>query len=212
MAMLAAWGEPVLVEFLVAVLVLEITPGPNLGYLAALSATHGRRAGLAATAGVALGLSMHAVAAAVGVGALIAAHPWAYELLRWAGVAVLVWLAYEGWVGEREAAPAAALSGPSCAGLFWRGFWTNLLNPKSALFLVTVVPRFLEPTHQGTLRLALLGAIYVSVATAVHGTVVLLAATLQPHLAGGRRGVIVRKTLAVVLLLIAAWLAWGTRR
>lgn len=212
MAMLAAWAEPVLVEFLVAVLVLEITPGPNLGYLAALSATHGRRAGLAATAGVALGLSMHAVAAAVGVGALIAAHPWAYELLRWAGVAVLVWLAYEGWVGEREAAPAAALSGPSRAGLFWRGFWTNLLNPKSALFFVTVVPRFLEPAHQGTFRLALLGAIYVSVATAVHGTVVLLAATLQPHLAGGRRGVIVRKTLAVVLLLIAAWLAWGTRR
>ena len=56
-----------LTEFLVAVLVIEITPGPNLGYLAALSATRGRVAGLAATAGVALGLSTHAVAAAFGV-------------------------------------------------------------------------------------------------------------------------------------------------
>lgn len=201
-----------LLEFLVAVLVIEVTPGPNLGYLAALSATRGRGAGLAATAGVALGLSTHAVAAAFGVGALIAANAWAYELLRWAGVAFLAWLAYEGWVGERETSPADASLRDGRAGLFWRGFWSNVLNPKSALFFVAVVPRFLDPGHHGAPRLALLGAVYVGVATAVHAGVVLLAATLRPFLADGGRQRLVRKGLSVVLLLLAAWLAWGTRR
>src|SRR5215213_6504182 len=188
-----------LFEFLVAVLVIEITPGPNLGYLAALSATRARVAGLAATAGVALGLSTHAVAAAFGVGVLIADHAWAYELLRWAGVAFLVWLAYEGWVGERETSPADAPSRDGRAGLFWRGYWNNVLNPKSALFFVAVVPRFLDPGHGSTSRLALLGAIYVGVATAVHTGVVLLAGALRPFLAGGNRQRLVRRGLSASL-------------
>lgn len=201
-----------LLEFLVAVLVIEITPGPNLGYLAALSATRGRAAGLAAAAGVALGLSTHAVAAAFGVGALIAAHAWTYELLRWSGVAFLVWLAYEGWVGERGTSPADASRQCGRAGLFWRGYWNNVLNPKSALFFVAVVPRFIDPEHGSTHRLALLGAIYVGVATAVHTGVVLLAGALRPFLTGGDRQRVVRRGLSVFLLLLALWLAWGTRR
>lgn len=201
-----------LLEFVATVLVIEITPGPNLGYLAALSATRGRAAGLAATAGVALGLSAHAVAAAFGVAALVADHAWAYQLLRWAGVAFLVWLAWEGWVGERETSPADAAVRNNRAGLFWRGCWTNVLNPKSALFFITVVPRFVEAGQQGTGRLALLGALYVGIATAVHAAVVVLAASLRPYLAEGERQRAVRKGLSALLLLLAAWLAWGTRR
>ena len=198
-------------EFLIAVLIIEITPGPNLGYLAALSATRGRAAGLAATAGVALGLSTHAVAATFGVGALVASSAWAYEMLRWGGVMFLVWLAYEGWRDEGETSPADARLHDH-AGLFWRGFWTNVLNPKSALFFVTVVPRFLDPTHPETLRLAHLGAMYVGVATGVHAGVVLLASQLQPILTRGSRQRILRRGLALTLLGIALWLAWGTAR
>jgi threonine/homoserine/homoserine lactone efflux protein len=143
-----------LLQFLVAVLLIEVTPGPNLGYLAALSASQGRRASLFATAGVAAGLATHAVAAALGVAALIAAHPVVYELLRWGGVAFLVWLAYEGWVGERDTSPAEASAVAGGSGLFWRGYWTNVLNPKSALFFITVVPRFLDGEHPGTAQLA----------------------------------------------------------
>lgn len=201
-----------LLEFLIAVLVIEVTPGPNLGYLAALSVTRGRGAGLAATAGVALGLSTHAVAAAFGVAAFVSDRAWAYELLRWAGVAFLVWLAREGWVGERDSSPADAALSAERAGLFWRGCWSNVLNPKSALFFVTFVPRFVGPEDQGAARLALLGAIYVAVATLVHGSVVLLAATLHPYLADGTRQVALRRGLSVALLLVAGWLAWGTRR
>ena len=108
-------------------------------------------------------------------------------MLRWGGVAFLVWLAYEGWTGERGTSPADAPRQGGRAGLFWRGYWNNVLNPKSALFFVAVVPRFLEPGHGSTSRLALLGAIYVGVATAVHTGVVLLAGALRPFLAGGGR-------------------------
>ena len=74
------------------------------------------------------------------------------------------------------------------------------------------MPRFHDPGYQDTLRLALLGAIYVGVATAVHAGVVLLAAAVRPHLAAGNRQLLVRRALSVLLLLIALWLAWGTRR
>ena len=75
------------VEFVVAVLLLELTPGPNMAYLAALSLTRGRRAALAGVVGVALGLVTHAVLSALGMGALVADSPLVYEVLRWAGVA-----------------------------------------------------------------------------------------------------------------------------
>jgi threonine/homoserine/homoserine lactone efflux protein len=200
-----------LTQFLITVLLLEITPGPNLGYLTALSATRGRRAGLAATAGVACGLAVHALAAAYGVSAVIARSTVAYELLRWAGVGFLAWLAWETWQGERETSPAAVRGDPA-RGLFWRGFWTNVFSPKSALFFIAVVPRFLDAEQPGTRQLALLGAIYVAVATAVHAGVVVLAARAEPWLAAGGRQAWLRRGLAVVLLAIAVWLAWDTQR
>lgn len=210
-----------LAEFLAVVLVLELTPGPNMGYLAALAATRGRAAGLLATAGVAAGLSVHALLAALGVGAAVARFPLLYEGLRWAGVAYLLFLAWEGWRGEAETSPAVA-SGRAAGGdgdrtaLFRRGLVTNLLNPKSALFFVSVVPGFAAAPGGGAggvspARVAALGAIYVAVATAVHASVVLLAATARPWLAEGHRAAATRRVLSCVLVALAAWLAWTTR-
>src|SRR6476469_8357027 len=84
-------------EFILTVLLLELTPGPNMAYLATLSLDRGRRAGLLATVGVAAGLSVHAIVAALGLGVLISQLPLAYELLRWIGVAYLLYLAWETW-------------------------------------------------------------------------------------------------------------------
>ncbi|MFC5068769.1 LysE family translocator [Flaviflagellibacter deserti] len=199
-------------NFLLAVFVIEITPGPNMGYLATLSLTRGRAAGLAATAGVAMGLSVHAIAAAFGVGALIASSAIVYEILRWAGVVFLLWLAYEGWTESTENSPARTASVEDHRGLFWRGFVTNVLNPKSVLFFVAVMPRFLEP-ERGSLfvQLAVLGLIYVLVATAVHASVVLVAAHAGAYIAGDRSRMI-RRVLSLLLVVIAGWLAWETRR
>ena len=161
-------------EFIIAVLLLELTPGPNMAYLAALSLSRGRRAALAGVLGVALGLTTHAALSALGVGALVAASPLVYETLRWAGVAFMLFLAWEGWRGADDGVTEER--GLRSAGqLLLRGFVTNVLNPKSILFFVAVVPGFLVAPGDATARLVVLGAIYVAIATAVHLTIVLLA-------------------------------------
>jgi threonine/homoserine/homoserine lactone efflux protein len=129
-----------LFTFLLAVLMLELTPGPNMAYLATLALMRGRAAGLIATAGVALGLAVHAIVSGLGAGVLIQRYPLLYDLLRWVGVVYLLYLAWEGWRTEKEISPErtdlAAPGGP----LFLRGFLSNVFNPKSILFFVSVLP------------------------------------------------------------------------
>ena len=91
-----------LLAFAATALIVELTPGPNMAYLAALSLSKGVRAGAAAVAGVALGLSLSGIAAALGLAAIIDSSRFLYEVLRWGGVAYLLWLAWEGWTEEKQ--------------------------------------------------------------------------------------------------------------
>jgi threonine/homoserine/homoserine lactone efflux protein len=95
-----------------------------MAYLATLTLDRGRTAGLLATGGVAAGLSVHAVVAAFGLGALIGSAPLIYDLLRWIGVGYILFLAWEAWQADNKSQRhfAGAASGP----LFWRGFFTNV--------------------------------------------------------------------------------------
>lgn len=202
-------------QFFVAALLLELTPGPNMAYLATLSLGRGRMAGLIATAGVACGLAVHAIVAAFGVGALIEQSRLLYETLRWIGVAYLFYLAWETWQPAKETSPERVDFVEDAGPLFLRGFLSNVFNPKSVLFFVSVVPGFLQSrpdAYSVPLQIALLGTVYVSIATFVHTAIVLLAARLEPWLTQGQRRDMTRRVLAVVLALIAVWLAWTTRR
>ncbi|MEW6449070.1 MAG: LysE family translocator [Pseudomonadota bacterium] len=200
--------------FLVAVAILELTPGPNMGYLASLAMTRGRVAGLIATAGVACGLAVHAVVAGLGAGALIQNSVLLYEVLRWIGVGYLLFLAWEGWRPATENSPEKAdLS--DAGALFVRGFLSNVFNPKSILFFVTVIPRFIgtDPGDRSIpFQMTVFGVLYVGVATAVHALVVTLAAQLRPWLAEGSRRLWTRRILSIALALMAVWLAWSTKR
>jgi threonine/homoserine/homoserine lactone efflux protein len=192
-------------EFAVAATLAEITPGPNMGYLVALALSQGRRAGLAAVAGVALGLSLLGLAAAFGFGLLTQQVPYAAQILRWAGIAYLFWLAFEAWRGieaidEGEIAPS-----------FRRGLVVNLLNPKAAVFYVAVLPLFLQPSDTGLAPQLWLTALYVAIATAVHTGLVLGAASLRGALADQERLVLFRKGAAVMMGCVALWFAWETR-
>jgi threonine/homoserine/homoserine lactone efflux protein len=201
--------------FLLAVLLLELTPGPNMAYLATLAMLRGRTLGLIAVAGVAVGLAAHAVVAGLGAGVLLQQYPLLYDVVRWIGVGYLLYLAWEGWQTEKETSPGrgdlATMAGP----LFIRGFLSNIFNPKSILFFVSVLPTFVGTAPEAAplpIQMAVLGTIYVGVATAVHATIVLIAAQLRPWLVEGPRQKIVRRVLSVVLALVAVWLAWTTRR
>jgi len=200
-------------EFILAVLLLELTPGPNMAYLAALTFDRGRAAGLFAVVGVAAGLSVHAVVAALGLGALISKAPLIYDVLRWTGVAYILFLAWEGWQPGKETSPGYA-SGASVS-LFWRGFLSNVFNPKSIVFFVAVVPGFVgyDPGDPSLpVQIALFGMIYVGLATTIHAGIVMLAGQLRPWLMTGTRQTTIRRILSLALALVAAWLAWTTRR
>lgn len=196
--------------FLAAITLVELTPGPNMGYLAALSAAEGRKAGFKAVLGVTLGLAVYMFGAVFGVTGVIANAPLVYGALRWAGGAFLLYLAWEAWSEAVEARSGRAVV--SDAAPFWRGLIANLLNPKAALFYVTLLPSFVTP-HGGPfwLQALWLGSIHLAVSVIVHVAIVLGAARAASLLTQPRRLRALRRVLAVGIALIAAWLAWETR-
>ncbi|TXJ13132.1 MAG: LysE family translocator [Afipia sp.] len=202
-----------LLAFALTCFVIEITPGPNMAYLAALSLSQGVRAGLAAVAGIALGLSVYGVAASLGLSAIIDNSAFLYEALRWGGVVYLLWLAWEAWAAEREVAPETVDGGIDPWTAFRRGLITNLLNPKAAVFYVAVLPDFIQIGKGAVAAQTLvLSAIYVGIATAIHLVIVLLASRLQSVIATPEQRRTVRRILAVLLAGIAIWFAFSTSR
>ncbi|ODS59357.1 MAG: hypothetical protein ABS48_01900 [Erythrobacter sp. SCN 68-10] len=161
--------------FALAVLLIELTPGPNMAWLSGLAATEGRRAGLAAVAGVALGLLANGVLAALGLAALVAAAPEAWHALQWSGAVMMTVLAIEAWRGAgRTAVPRAA--GRIAARAFATGAFINLLNPKAYLFFLVVAPRFLGGSALDLASALTLAAVSAGIATCVHLLIVLIPA------------------------------------
>jgi threonine/homoserine/homoserine lactone efflux protein len=120
----------------------------------------GSRGGLLASAGIMTGLLVHLALALVGVSALIAASPLAFDMLRWAGAAYLIWigvpLVARAW-RAREASVASEPAPPP-ARVYWQGLTTNLMNPKVAIFYVAFLPQFVAPELGGApLQLLVLG-------------------------------------------------------
>ena len=129
----------------------------------------------------------------------------AYESLRWLGALYLCWLAYDSWRESRQPIESAPVN-QSLSLHFRRGFITNLLNPKAALFFIAVIPGFISGQSPSARELAILVSIYVAVATLVHGSIVVLAGGLQTFLAAPQRRETAGNIFAVVLVAIAAWL------
>jgi threonine/homoserine/homoserine lactone efflux protein len=201
-----------LLAFALTALIIEITPGPNMTYLAALSLSGGMRTGFAAVAGIAIGLMTYGIVAALGLAAVIDNSPLLYGLLRWGGVAYLLWLAWEAWSVERETS-SSATKGPDDNPwiAFRRGLVTNLLNPKAAVFYVAVLPEFVRPGAGSVMSQTLaLSTVYVTIATIIHAGIVALAGSLQSMVAASNSRRLVRRLLALALVVIAVWFALTT--
>jgi threonine/homoserine/homoserine lactone efflux protein len=190
-------------EFLLTSFLIELTPGPNMAWLAALALSKGRKPALIAVAGVASGLALLGGLAALGLGAVVAASPWLYQILRAFGFLYLLWLAWETW----KLAPQEE----GGFGSFRDGLVTNLLNPKAGLFYVAVLPAFIDPASGPALGQTLfLVAIYVAVATGVHAAIVIFASSLRQALVVDGSMLIVRRGLALGLVSVALWFLWKT--
>jgi threonine/homoserine/homoserine lactone efflux protein len=160
--------------------------------------------------GVALGLLIVGLAAALGLAAVIAKSRLLYEALRWAGVIYLFWLAWEAWRREENTSPSAATLAPSDSKYFLRGLITNLLNPKAGIFYLAILPTFVNELRPLLGQTMTLSAIYVVVATTIHSVIVLLADTARPLLENQERRVIIRRVFSLLLVAIAIWLLFAT--
>ena len=196
-----------LASFALTSLLIELTPGPNMTYLALVAARDGRRSGFATVAGVTLGLAVIGLVAAFGVAELVQSSRVLYESLRWAGVLFLLYLAWEGW---RTGTDVVASDGSSRGRYFMRGLVTNLLNPKAAVFYVAVLPTFIDTSKPVLTQTVALTVIYVLVATLIHSAIVVLAGTLEPFLNDPRRERIARRVLSALLACVAIWFGWST--
>ncbi len=201
----------ILAGYAVTVLIVELTPGPNMAWLALLSATEGRRAGFAATAGIAAGLLTIAMVSALGLATLISQNAMVYEGLRWAGVIFLLYLAWEGWEsGDKPSAPSMTPGRNGQHAL--RGLVINILNPKAALFYITIMPEFIVPTGSVHLQTVTLALISVLIATGVHLSLVVLAGSVQGVLADSKRKRLIHRALSLLLVGVAVWLFLSTAR
>lgn len=178
-------------------------------WLAIVSITSGRRSGLMAVAGIATGLLTIGLAAALGAASLINSSPLAYEILRWAGVAYLFYLAWGIWQNAEEADPTGA---SSHASYFRMGLITNLLNPKAALFYLTVPPQFLSSDAPVLASLVTMTLIYVTVATLIHAAIVMFADQAGKQLKSEENVTTLRKVMAILLACVAIWMLISTAR
>lgn len=150
----------VLTAFVAAGLLLNITPGPDFVFISASAIQGGPRIGCAAALGVNMGVVVHVVLAAAGISALLLTYPFAYDAIRYAGAAYLTYIAYQAWTSADSLEDGRGA--PSARAAIKRGFITNVLNPKTALFIFAFIPQFTDPAIGSvTAQIAILGAIFL---------------------------------------------------
>lgn len=155
-----------LAAFLAAGIVLNLTPGADVAFATGAGLAGGPRAGAIAGLGVGLGGLWHVALAALGVSALIAAHPAALQALKLFGAVYLAWLAWQSWTVGRVASAAPRAFTPAQA--VWRGFLVNALNPKVILFILAFLPQFTDPALGPVWQQILfLGALFTLTGTAI---------------------------------------------
>ncbi|WP_374409871.1 LysE family translocator [Hydrogenophaga sp.] len=153
-----------LLMFIAAGWLLNLTPGPDVLYIVSSALKSGVRAGIVAALGIVSGCFVHVFAAALGVGALLAASSTAFTVLKWVGAAYLMWMGVKllRTKGGSSVVPTAAQREPANLGrIFRQGFLTNVLNPKVALFFLAFVPQFIAPgTENKVTAFLLLGLLF----------------------------------------------------
>ena len=197
--------------FALAALLLVLTPGPNMVYCVSRSLCQGRRAGVVSLAGVLAGFLVHLVAASLGLTALLIAVPFAFDTIRLAGAAYLLWLAWQALRpgGQAPFAPRVLPADPP-GRLFRMGFLTNVLNPKVAMFYLSFFPQFLHPERGPVLlQSAVLGVVQIGVSGAVNLALVCGAASITAVLSRSEgwlraQRYVMGSVLALLALRIAA--------
>jgi threonine/homoserine/homoserine lactone efflux protein len=174
-----------LLLFALATMVMVFTPGPNMIYCVSRTLCQGRAAGMVSLAGVQMGLVVHICAAGAGLTALLLAVPLAFDVIKLAGAAYLLWLAWQAVKpGGRSMFEARTLPDDPAATLFRMGLVTNLLNPKVAMFYLSIFPQFIQPDRGSIwLQTLQLGVVQICVSASGNTLIIFGAARITQFLA-----------------------------
>lgn len=202
-----------LLFFALAAFVLVITPGPNMLYLISRSITQGKKAGLVSLAGIVCGFFFHIVMVSFGLTAVLFAVPFAYTALKTAGVIYLLYLAFQAIKpGSKNIFEVnAAVTADKPRKLFTIGLLTSVLNPKIAVFYLSLFPQFIKPGYGSvTLQSIELGITQVLVSFSVNFIIVLSAARVAVFFASNPVWIRIQKWfMAGVLTVLAVKMAFS---
>jgi threonine/homoserine/homoserine lactone efflux protein len=201
--------------FLAAGLALNLTPGPDMLYVAARGASEGRAAGVVSALGIGVGTLVHLTLVAAGLAALLAAVPVAYLVLRLGGAAYLIYLGVRALHGGAHTTIAQLASAP-LGEIFRQGVVTNVLNPKVALFFLAFLPQFVDPSRgNAALQVVALGLLFDVSGTLVNLAVALASSRVADRLRGadgpGGVGRTIQRVTGGLFIALGARLAYGAR-
>ncbi len=200
--------------FMGAALALNVTPGPSIAYVMSRSFGEGQTAGLVSALGLGTGSLLHAIAATLGLSAVVAYSPMAYAVVKYVGAAYLVYLGV-GLVRQRTALLVEVVPPRrSLRRVYWQGVLTEILNPKIALFFLAFLPQFVDPARGSvagqTLFFGLLfhvTGVPINLLVAVAGSAIAAAFSRNPLLEGIRN-----RLSGTVLIGLGVRLALSERR
>jgi len=202
------------IAFMAAALALNLTPGPDMTYVATRTLAEGRVVGVASAVGIGAGSLVHTLLAAFGLSSLLVYAPYAFDIVKYAGAAYLVWIAIRLW---RESAgpqgPAMDATRLGARRAFAEGLLTNVINPKVALFFLALLPQFVDPGQGGVAgQMLTLGFAFTFSGTLVNAGVALLVARARHRLGVDSRFFrIMRRATALLFVGFAVRLAIAER-
>ena len=173
--------------FLGASLALLLVPGPAVLYITARSANQGRLAGLVSVLAIETANFLQAVAATLGLSAILLSSALAFDVVKYLGAAYLIYLGVRKLLVSEEGTANGEVKAESLKRIYWQGFAINLLNPKTALFFFAFLPQFVDPAKGNvTSQTLLLGALFVGMALITDSLYALIASSLAEKLRGSR--------------------------
>lgn len=197
--------------FVCASIVLCIVPGPDMIYLLGRSIAQGKKAGLAAAFGINLGGYFHLLMAVLGISAIIATSAVAFTVLKWCGAIYLIYLGVQSILSKQTVARVSArvLQPAMYRTIFWQGFLSDTLNPKVAIFFISLLPQFIQPNSGSALnQLLILGITVNVIALSINIAIVLFAQALTRRLRQSKRiSVILQKAMGGLFIVLGLRLA-----
>lgn len=196
-----------LILFSLTVLPLVCTPGPDILFVASQALSGGANAGLRATAGIVLGYSVHSLAVALGLAALVATSPVVFETIRWAGITYLVYLSYK-LIRSATQAGSLSVTAGNLQGQFSKGFLTSLLNPKGMMIYIAILPQFMSHrSGSSTLQAVILSGTFMLWCAIVYSLISLAVARVGGGSLSDARRRIVDGAAGGMILMAAGFVA-----